>query len=416
MIGFLCISLILAALLYIKYEIETSNETQHNIDTLNIDIQRLYQSLINQETGQRGFSLTGNQAFLDPFYRGTDTFNQKSTSIQKEIKYFPSLKNAADSLITKGRYWHYKYGVFQVNLKKNGLDIPDKVLEDGKDIFDDFRRIYRNINKKIEILKNSQEKASQNRILLVLTFVFFIIVSILIFAIFYIIKHITKVVQPIVQLERSVYAYSHKDFTITVPNYDKDDELGRLISGIDRMRDQLKDKFNNLESIAYKDGLTGINNRRTLDYYINKYLEMNPQPNELSIILLDIDHFKKFNDAYGHLEGDRVLKHIACLIQTQIKTFDISARFGGEEFMIILPNTPYLNAKMVAERLRITIERESLDSSYPISASFGVTTMENGDTYISLVQKADTALYRAKEQGRNRVEIVLNNPGTLDKE
>ena len=130
--------------------------------------------------------------------------------------------------------------------------------------------------------------------------------------------------------------------------------------------------------------------------------------NDLSIILIDIDHFKDFNDKYGHLEGDRALKHVATILQQHVKTFDVLARFGGEEFILILPKTKYPYALNVAERLRKVIEKESLDS-YQVRVSLGVTTFEKGDTYTTLIHKADEALYQAKANGRNRVELKITN-------
>ena len=368
----------------------------------------LYQSLIDQETGQRGYSLSKNGAFLEPFYEGSSSFQQTSDKLKQDLMIFPDVSTSVNTLIASGEVWNNEYGQEQINMVKNNQQIPNKILEDSKVAFDNIRHHYKEVTNEIAQLKSEMEERSQNRVMIMLTIFCFGILLMLLLAVHYIIRHLTNIVQPIVELEQSVTSYSLKDFTVAVPKYHKDDELGRLITGIEHMRTELKEKFFTLESIAYKDGLTGINNRRTADYYLTKFIEKSPMENDLSIILIDIDHFKDFNDKYGHLEGDRALKHVASVLQKHVKTFDVLARFGGEEFILILPKTKYPYALNVAERLRKVIEEETLDS-YQIRASLGVTTFEKGDTYTTLIHKADEALYQAKANGRNRVELKITN-------
>lgn len=378
------------------------------LEAMNEHVVVLYQSLIDQETGQRGYSLSKNEAFLEPFYAGTETFQQTSEKLKQDITIFPSVSKSVTALMTSGEKWNSEYGNVQIKIIEDNKLIPHEVLDNSKMAFDNIRLLYKEVTNEIRLLKSEMEERSQNRVMIILTVFCFGILLMLVLAVFYIIWHLTNLVQPIVELEQSVTSYSNKDFTVKVPEYHKDDELGRLIIGIERMRTELKEKFFTLESIAYKDGLTGINNRRTADYYLTKFIEKAPMENDLSIILIDIDHFKNFNDKYGHLEGDRVLKHIASVLEKNVKTFDVLARFGGEEFILILPKTKYPCALNVAERLRKAIEMEPL-GTYQIRASFGVTTFEKGDTYTSFIHKADEALYKAKANGRNQVELKLTN-------
>ena len=382
---------------------------------MNQHILVLYQSLIDQETGQRGYSLSKNSAFLEPFYEGSSTFQQTSEKLNQDIIIFPQVSKSVNSLIVSGEVWNSEYGQEQINMVKNNHRIPHEILEKSKAAFDSIRHHYKEVTNEINQLKSTLEERSQNRVMMMLIIFCFGILLMLVLAVYYIIKHLTNLVQPIVELEQSVTSYSMKDFTVTVPKYHKDDELGRLITGIEHMRTALKEKFFTLESIAYKDGLTGINNRRTADYYLTKFIEKTPMENDLSIILIDIDYFKDFNDKYGHLEGDRALKHVATILQQHVKTFDVLARFGGEEFILILPKTKYSCAMKVAERLRKAIEVNSLDA-YEMRASLGVTTFEKGDTYTSFIRKADEALYQAKANGRNRVELKLTNIKALSQE
>lgn len=131
---------------------------------------------------------------------------------------------------------------------------------------------------------------------------------------------------------------------------------------------------------------------------------------EFSLILLDIDHFKMINDTYGHLEGDRILIQIAKMMTGMVRKSDAIARWGGEEFVILLPEQSLSNAIQFAERLRIHIEKAYIDD-LDVTASMGVAIFDHGDTESSLFTKVDKALYRAKELGRNR---VIPNLTTLD--
>jgi diguanylate cyclase (GGDEF)-like protein len=172
-----------------------------------------------------------------------------------------------------------------------------------------------------------------------------------------------------------------------------------------------------LQELATIDPLTRIFNRR---HFLEQtarqlsWLARDGQP--LSIIILDIDHFKRINDTFGHLAGDEVLKSIATTIVTQLRGVDIAARFGGEEFICLLPQASAGDAFTIAERIRETIRKTfvDLDGSphISVSASFGVYSVARvqGDENIdSLIARADAALYRAKRSGRNRT--VLFNPG-----
>lgn len=165
------------------------------------------------------------------------------------------------------------------------------------------------------------------------------------------------------------------------------------------------EKASAFEAAARLDHLTQINNRRSIDAYI-RYLidqrEINSVP--FSLILLDLDHFKLLNDTYGHLAGDKVLIGLSDLLKTAIRGNDQLGRWGGEEFILIMPETLLNNAAQIAERLRKMVA-ESNCKGYEITASFGVAEWRIGDTPESVVNRADRALYQAKEAGRNRVEI-----------
>jgi diguanylate cyclase (GGDEF)-like protein len=155
--------------------------------------------------------------------------------------------------------------------------------------------------------------------------------------------------------------------------------------------------------LSVKDGLTGVYNRRFLNVYMtNKISIMKRKAEKLSILMIDIDHFKQYNDTKGHMAGDELLKKMCKLFQESIRAEDIVFRYGGEEFVILLEYTDKRGASLVAERIR------SLVNLYmPTTVSIGVGTFpDDGVTLEELIAKTDAALYKAKETGRDKVCVV----------
>lgn len=175
-------------------------------------------------------------------------------------------------------------------------------------------------------------------------------------------------------------------------------DLSKSIIELDKLK---QDAVN--ESLA--DPLTGLGNRRSFDQSIKKEIARASRGNgALSLVMCDLDFFKQVNDTYGHDVGDAVLRSFAKLIASTIRSFDIAARFGGEEFMILMPGADMSQAMAIAERIRSALERSNLDiPAKRITASFGVATLSSSDSPDSLLKKADLAMYRAKATGRNRV-------------
>ncbi|SHF16956.1 diguanylate cyclase (GGDEF) domain-containing protein [Desulforamulus putei DSM 12395] len=151
------------------------------------------------------------------------------------------------------------------------------------------------------------------------------------------------------------------------------------------------------------DGLTGVANRKHLD---SRLAEMIKNDSVFSVIMLDIDHFKKVNDTYGHQAGDEVLKHFAKTISKTVRLGDLVARYGGEEFAVICLSDAQ-NTRKVAERIREAVEATPVQTcagTIKITASLGVAQRRPEDTVESLIQRADGFLYQAKQEGRNRVK------------
>lgn len=195
------------------------------------------------------------------------------------------------------------------------------------------------------------------------------------------------------------------------PIYDED---GNLLAVVETLRDQTEQKLAQmaLQSLAVKDGLTGVANRRSFDEKLEaEWLHNRREETPLALLLIDVDHFKLYNDTYGHQKGDACLKAVAKAIDAQVfRPADLAARYGGEEFAVIMPNTDLEGALHVAERLKEAVaELNMAHGASPTAArvtlSMGAAALipDDGHGIEDLVHIADTALYRAKHQGRNRV-------------
>lgn len=159
-----------------------------------------------------------------------------------------------------------------------------------------------------------------------------------------------------------------------------------------------------VERLANTDHLTQIYNRvffsQVVAYELDKQSRITLP---LSLMILDIDHFKNVNDTFGHDVGDAVLKGVSSLVNNNIRKTDTLARWGGEEFVILMPNTTLENAILVAENLRVLIEQTSMPPVVKLTCSFGLTQYVDEDDIGCFVKRADEALYTAKQTGRNRV-------------
>ncbi|CDF83065.1 hypothetical protein PKB_1707 [Pseudomonas knackmussii B13] len=188
-----------------------------------------------------------------------------------------------------------------------------------------------------------------------------------------------------------------------------------------RQRKELEEKNRQLEYLAGHDPLTGLFNRRQFDQLVKQELaRCDRQPMPVSLLMIDLDHFKFINDRYGHPLGDEVIRHTANLLRKHTRSTDSVARLGGEEFLLLLPDSAVPQAMAIAEKLRKLLEETPLpmkDGLLYLTASFGIATLESGvsGTYERLYATADQALYRAKASGRNRVEVMDAAPcGTLE--
>jgi len=194
-------------------------------------------------------------------------------------------------------------------------------------------------------------------------------------------------------------------------------ELQILAKAFNRLLGRLEKQHKELKQLSILDGLTGIANRRCFDDYLQQQWQLAKQKKQIiSLLLIDIDHFKLYNDHYGHQQGDSCLRQVAEIIDNELQNInDLAARYGGEEFAVILPDSSKNNAQKVAERIMKSLDKQQLvhkksPTTPCVSISIGIAECNrseaNDDNESSLIKQADQALYQAKEQGRNRLFIM----------
>lgn len=213
------------------------------------------------------------------------------------------------------------------------------------------------------------------------------------------------------------------DDYVTKP-FDEDELLARLRVGdrILKLQANMLETEQRLREIADRDGLTDLLNRRALDARLSEAFSFyRRRSRPLSVALLDLDHFKRVNDEFGHPAGDAVLRETARRVADAVRAYDTLGRYGGEEFMLILPDTLAWSARLVAERIRQVLNQAPVVHEHriiPITASLGVATVDLGfvGDLSQLIEAADEALYEAKRRGRNRVvSITLGREGGIER-
>lgn len=177
-----------------------------------------------------------------------------------------------------------------------------------------------------------------------------------------------------------------------------------------KMEKTIHRSFEKVENQLYFDELTSVYNRTAgINRLMEEMARIKRNNQHLSIAMLDIDNFKSINDTYGHLAGDKVLNHIAIQIKNSLRTSDIVSRYGGEEFLIILPETDEIKAFMALERVRENIAKKPVkigSEKLYITVSIGITEVDANMSLTDAIQRADMALLKAKRSGKNKIELA----------
>lgn len=269
-------------------------------------------------------------------------------------------------------------------------------------------------NNKIVAYITSNYKSTVDKKMVAINQTFLYLLFVIIFTVFiisiFIIIFSLKLLHPLELLIEGIKKITAGDLSFTIKNV-SNDEIGVVVDAFNHMTQKRKHVEEALEELAIRDGLTGLYNHKFFYTLLEKEIARDDRyHNTVSLLLIDIDHFKNVNDTYGHRAGDTILRELSQRLMTRARSTDYVCRYGGEEIVVILIETNITEAKAIAEELRILIEKEPFlieDGRYiPITVSIGVSAYsEEAKDASMMVSNADNALYSAKENGRNQVCI-----------
>lgn len=379
------------------------NDETSQLEQISKNVLILQKTLIDQETGQRGYRLTGDSTFLYLYEASIEEYLGTMRQLEYDITDYPRLIEPLRQLFETGLRWQEKYGFLRAEALGKEEPMTTEELLEGKTVFDDFRNRSMEIARMIHAKQSELSDAYTSRIKQTLYASIAICTFVTGLAVADVVQKLRRIIRPINELSSAVEGYARQQFDVSVPPLKQDDELSKLFDHIEHMRLMLKHQFEHSRRQVYMDGLTGVGNRRYFDESLDLALERAQMEGEaFSLILMDIDLFKRFNDTYGHSEGDKLLKHISGVLQRILPDHMVLARYGGEEFAVIVPEIGMDGALLVAEKLRSELERQKL-GSHRITASFGISQVREDDTAEALLVRADQALYASKNKGRNCV-------------
>ncbi|MBU0960889.1 MAG: diguanylate cyclase, partial [Proteobacteria bacterium] len=249
-------------------------------------------------------------------------------------------------------------------------------------------------------------RARNRNVLIICSFSLFIGLAAYLFA--------RQIITPLRALTNGALQVANGNLNVTLP-IQKNDELGFATKVFNEMVAELNLSHTKLEQLATTDALTQLANRKQIMISLSKHFEYYQRYTaEFSILMIDIDYFKRINDTYGHLAGDAVLLQMAKIFQETLRNVDMAGRYGGEEFLVILAETSGEKAQHTAERIRQAVEKHIFtfeNCLIKVSISIGVARiLEKEKNENSLVSRADQALYQAKENGRNQVVYIADAP------
>lgn len=404
-IAFLIVAFMFAvfAVVYVT-QVSITNAYQHfeELATVGHDVDALTKALVDQETGERGYQLTGLKPFLQPYIAGTAAYNATAHRLLQEVDD-TELRPGVIQMIQVGDAWHRQVVVGKTITKSGKSLNAISAMEQGRATINHFQVLSGQVSRWIEAHQARDERtiSSYGRVETYLSFLLVTIFGSL--SLWLTLRRFRRLIDPINELSVVVeqYATGH----VATPMSDvKDDELRELIQRVDHILSEYRQRMHESDYLSNHDALTGLWSRRHFDEVITEVIRNGRLRNEpLTMMMIDVDYFKQCNDLYGHLEGDRVLRTVGDVIAGQIRSTDVACRFGGEEFSVLLPNTEMTDAIIIAERLREQVESTVRTGFSTVTISVGVSECTPTDTPETLIARTDSALYEAKQLGRNRV-------------
>ncbi|HWJ93660.1 MAG TPA: GGDEF domain-containing protein, partial [Telluria sp.] len=231
-----------------------------------------------------------------------------------------------------------------------------------------------------------------------------------------------RLLRPLTASAQAMRAMAEGERQLDVLPVARDDEVGALVRGFNRLVGTLHEKeralmqsMAQLDQLAGTDALTGAWNRRHFHEVLPQELERAARyGHPLSLLMIDLDLFKSINDRFGHIAGDHVLQQVADCVRANLRKVDSLTRWGGEEFIVLLPDTTSDNAVLLAERIRASIAARPVEGAGHITTSIGVAQLGANESWEQWLARADAALYAAKNAGRNRVEADRAPAGTAE--
>ena len=412
-------------MIYLKNKSINDFEQVTNTNSILILKGDLLDNIVNAESAQRGYLITSNKNYLNPFQNGKAKAQWSLNKLQELTISDPTqqeMLSALETLIDK------KFSEMQttIDLHFSGRKDESTALvntNEGIELMERVRSILQSLNDDLIYKRDIQQKElitlqENMRLIFIFESVFFAVV--LLFLALIVSK---TILQPINKLIVSVKAFELDRKFIPVQISSRD-ELGLLAQTFNNMAAKASSAASEMKGVIKKtekqrdqaliesisDPLTGLSNRKFMEVELKKLmLSSKRYETALSLIMLDLDHFKKVNDTYGHVIGDLVLKRISKLIKRTMRASDLTIRYGGEEFIIVMDHTASDEAMIKAETLRKDVEGLEIEElgGHPITISLGVTQLcQEDDSIESFVARADEALYKAKTSGRNQCQLI----------
>jgi diguanylate cyclase (GGDEF)-like protein len=343
---------------------------------------------------------------------------EKAISLEEEMKQLPyskyELQKLKESKVHSDQLALVEIESFRKkNLQTDSNATLSKVLY-SKDYHDMKAKIMLPIDQFLSSLRQRTYKEIQKTHLEIQSIydeiiILFLLFFIIVLSVVYVLRK--KILEPIEYLHKTILAFKNNEVNIKKRKFYQD-EIGQVIEQFFRMKEKIDADNVKLHKLATTDPLTHIYNRRAFFDIANSFFSLvQRDKTQLAILILDIDYFKSINDTYGHVAGDKVLKHLVQTVQKCLRKSDIFARYGGEEFIILLPDADINAAQNVAQKIRTTVQNTPFifknGEQIPITVSIGCSQFQRDDTDLNdIIARADSALYAAKKNGRNRVEIA----------